>query len=362
MTIIRKLALSALLATSLAAGTAYSAEPGFYLGGAVGQARLDTDAKDLGYKGDEGNYTLKDDSSAWKAFIGYNWGVLPWLNVGLEGGYKDLGNFRQNTPNGTLRADPAGWDAFVVGSVPVGPVDLFAKVGGIALNRDVNSPQFGQDDDDDNQLAYGVGVAYNVGHLGLRLEAEGFDDNEMDDFYMISAGLTYHFFSPKPVVVAAAPVAPAPEKCMDGDGDGVCDSTDQCPTTPAGTAVDSMGCSCHYSLNLEFAFDSSELSINDETQLDALIPVLTNPKVGFIGGKIDGYTDSIGSEAYNMGLSQRRADAVRQYLESKGANLSGRFTTTGYGEADPVASNDTEEGRAQNRRVVIHRTDCDHSK
>jgi len=51
-----------------------------------------------------------------------------------------------------------------------------------------------------------------------------------------------------------------------------------------------------------------------------------------------------------------------QYLDSKGAKLTGRFTTTGYGEADPVASNDTEEGRAQNRRVVLHRTDCDHSK
>jgi len=63
-----------------------------------------------------------------------------------------------------------------------------------------------------------------------------------------------------------------------------------------------------------------------------------------------------------MGLSQRRADAVMEYLESKGANLTGRFTATGYGEADPVASNDTEEGRAQNRRVVLHRTDCDHSK
>ena len=119
-----------------------------------------------------------------------------------------------------------------------------------------------------------------------------------------------------------------------------------------------MGCNCHYSLNLEFAFDSAELSINDMVQLDALVPILKNPKISFIGGKIDGYTDSTGSDSYNMGLSKRRADSVYKYLESKGVNLGSRFTTQGYGEADPVASNDTEEGRAQNRRVVLRRTDC----
>jgi len=120
-----------------------------------------------------------------------------------------------------------------------------------------------------------------------------------------------------------------------------------------------MGCTCHYAMNLEFAFDSAELSIGDELKLDALVPVLTNPRKKFVDGTIDGYTDSVGPEKHNLGLSQRRATAVMEYLESKGANLTGRFTTHGYGEADPVASNDTEEGRAQNRRVVLRRTDCD---
>ena len=93
-------------------------------------------------------------------------------------------------------------------------------------------------------------------------------------------------------------------------------------------------------------------------ELDALVPVLTNPKVSFIGGKIDGYTDEIGTEAYNLDLSKRRAQAVFNYLESKGVDMAGRFTTHGYGQSDPIASNDTEEGRAKNRRVVLHRTDC----
>ena len=82
MNISKKLALVALLVPTLAAGVAYAAEPGFYLGGSVGQARLDTDAKDFGYKGDDANFTVKDDDTAWKAYIGYNWSVLSWLNVG----------------------------------------------------------------------------------------------------------------------------------------------------------------------------------------------------------------------------------------------------------------------------------------
>jgi outer membrane protein OmpA-like peptidoglycan-associated protein len=68
--------------------------------------------------------------------------------------------------------------------------------------------------------------------------------------------------------------------------------------------------------------------------------------------EVGGHTDSVGSEAYNQGLSERRADAVRDYLMSKGVKAS-RLTARGYGESRPVASNDTEEGRAENRRVEL---------
>jgi OmpA-OmpF porin, OOP family len=88
------------------------------------------------------------------------------------------------------------------------------------------------------------------------------------------------------------------------------------------------------------------------------VPVLTNPKTGFIRGVIEGHTDSIGSESFNLGLSQRRAEAVASYLQSQGVDVAGRFEIRGYGEANPVATNDTAAGRAQNRRVVVRRTDC----
>ena len=67
---------------------------------------------------------------------------------------------------------------------------------------------------------------------------------------------------------------------------------------------------------------------------------------------VEGYTDSIGSDAYNLRLSERRAQAVRDYLIELGIKPS-RITTKGYGKARPVASNETKEGRAENRRVEI---------
>ena len=82
--------------------------------------------------------------------------------------------------------------------------------------------------------------------------------------------------------------------------------------------------------------------------LDKFATVLANiPDTNI---NIYGYTDSKGTDSYNLSLSDRRAAAVRTYLASKGVSSS-RMNTMGMGEADPVASNDTDAGRAQNRRV-----------
>lgn len=158
--------------------------------------------------------------------------------------------------------------------------------------------------------------------------------------------------APAPVVAAA------PAQCADSDSDGVCDSADQCPDTAAGTRVGPAGCDCDYTLRTHFAFDSAELTVEDKADLDKLASVLLNPKLNFVAGQIDGYTDSVGDAAYNEKLSQRRAAAVASYLESKGVSLGSRFSANGFGEENPIADNQTEEGRAQNRRVTIRRTDC----
>jgi outer membrane protein OmpA-like peptidoglycan-associated protein len=172
----------------------------------------------------------------------------------------------------------------------------------------------------------------------------------------------------KPVPVAAPAPAPKPAappvaaKCPDGDKDGVCDAADQCPNTPAGARVGPQGCDCDYVLRTHFAFDSAELTADDKAELDKLIAVLMNPKLGFLAGTVTGYTDNVGKPDYNVELSKRRAQAVVDYAKSKGMHFGDRFEVIGKGEADPIADNKTEDGRAQNRRVTIRRTDCGPAK
>lgn len=100
-----------------------------------------------------------------------------------------------------------------------------------------------------------------------------------------------------------------------------------------------------------FAFDSSTI---EPSASDALVEVAElikgNPGIALT---IKGHTDSVGSDAYNLGLSLRRAESVQTYLVNQGVNPA-RFTVEALGESSPIASNDTAEGRAMNRRVDIH--------
>jgi OOP family OmpA-OmpF porin len=352
---IRTLTLLLGLTTLFTASISHAAEEGIYVGASGGQTQIDQNATRFGYGGPY-NVEFRDDDGGWKAYLGYNF--FPWL--GIEGGYVDFGSVSRSVFDQKIDVDFSGWDAFVVGRMPIGPFDVFVKAGAIDLRTELDVSNSGSNNQNDTQLAYGAGIAYNYGNWALRVEAEGFDDNTMDDFYFVSGGITYTFASKPAPIVAAAAVAP--EQCPDGDNDGVCNDIDQCPDTAAGVTVDPMGCNCHYTVQLEFAFDSAELSAGDKAQLDALVPVLTNPKVNFIAGEINGHTDSIGSVEYNLGLSKRRAESVATYLQQRGVNLGDRFSVNGFGKSQPIADNSTEEGRARNRRVEIRRTDCSEEK
>ncbi len=100
--------------------------------------------------------------------------------------------------------------------------------------------------------------------------------------------------------------------------------------------------------NIFFEFDKADLKPESYPELDRVVELMK--KYPNIKVEIAGHTDSIGSEAYNLRLSQRRAEAVVKYLVSKGIDPS-RLIAKGYGESQPIAPNDTEEGRALNRRV-----------
>ncbi len=101
---------------------------------------------------------------------------------------------------------------------------------------------------------------------------------------------------------------------------------------------------------VEFAFDSSALRANAQAILQTDLETLRENPTGDI--QIDGYTDSIGTAEYNMGLSLRRAQAVKAFLVQNGI-AAGRIGIAGHGKQDPIASNKTDEGRARNRRVTI---------
>lgn len=147
----------------------------------------------------------------------------------------------------------------------------------------------------------------------------------------------------------------------DSDGDGVSDKFDKCPNTPAGTVVDGSGCPIkfpepqnnlvagEYYAPIQFEFDSSVLKTESYSTLDKLAKELRDSN-GTV--TLDGYASAEGSEAYNLNLSKDRANAVKQYLVNAGVPASS-INANGYGEANPIASNATEEGRIQNRRVEI---------
>jgi len=142
---------------------------------------------------------------------------------------------------------------------------------------------------------------------------------------------------------------------LDSDGDGVADYLDECPNTAPDTRVDDKGCpypgTALFTLKgVHFQFDSAKLKPSAEDRLrEAVRKLRDNSGVSV---EVVGHTDSTGPETYNQDLSLRRARAVADYLIANGISSS-RLTVRGEGESSPVASNDTREGRAENRRVEL---------
>jgi outer membrane protein OmpA-like peptidoglycan-associated protein len=101
---------------------------------------------------------------------------------------------------------------------------------------------------------------------------------------------------------------------------------------------------------VNFDFDKSDIRPEDHAKLDQ--DVATLKEWGDIKVEVAGHTCNIGTDDYNLGLSQRRAESVRNYLIDKGIPAD-RLTAKGYGESQPVADNATNEGRIQNRRVEL---------
>ena len=112
------------------------------------------------------------------------------------------------------------------------------------------------------------------------------------------------------------------------------------------------GCALELTLHINFDFDKSDIKPEFAAELKKAGDfVVKNKDVPYI--LIEGYADSVGEDAYNQKLSERRAEAVRQYLVDHFGIDPKRLVARGGGESNPVADNDTEAGRAENRRVEI---------
>jgi OOP family OmpA-OmpF porin len=167
------------LASALALVTlpAVAADNGIYLGASVGQSGLEID-----------DFDYDADATGYKLIAG--WRFIDWLAV--EANYLDFGSGDDTVSGTKIETEADGISLSAVGFLPIGPVDLFARVGAVDWSADISSSEFGSGSDDGTDLTYGVGAQFRVWSLGIRAEYEMFDVSDAD-LSMISVGVTWTF-------------------------------------------------------------------------------------------------------------------------------------------------------------------------
>lgn len=305
-----------------------------------------------------------DNDVVGKIGLGYHFPDSPF---GIEGAYSSTS--AENSANESFDLDAFQLDGLY--NIPsMGALRPYLAAGVGELSTDANG-----DKDTDKFVNFGGGVRYALSEAAdLRADLRFLDasDTNMNDV-VATLSLAFGLSGAKSM---ADP---------DMDGDGVPDSLDQCPGTPAGVGVDSAGCALDddrdgvadfedacldtapglkvdasgcpmmesevvtFNLDVEFETDSARIRsgfTRDIADLADFMATYPNTMVA-----LGGHTDSVGSAEYNQALSQKRADAVKRALIVRGVQ-NDRITATGFGESRPIADNMTAEGREQNRRVV----------
>ncbi len=193
---------------------------------------------------------------------------------------------------------------------------------------------------------------------GVYLDYQFTDNSDFaGDIHIITpkVGLTYYFGAyGSPKKEAATAIKEVVQQNLDTDNDGVNDSNDKCPNTPADTDVNEYGCAkeekAQIKLNVEFSSGKTDIAVQYESELETFANFMKKHKD--TTAQIEGHTDNTGSEKINTLLSQKRAESVRAYLINKLGISESRLTAKGFGPSQPVADNKTTSGRKQNRRVV----------
>ncbi|MDD1791715.1 OmpA family protein [Enterovibrio makurazakiensis] len=313
------ISLGLMVALSPVASVFAQDDANFYLGGRVGSSQLD-DACQIG--------SCDDNDVGGGLILGYDFGN----SFSIESTYDYLGHFDASyspTP-GAISGDLTSLTlAPKLGIGITDATDLYGKIGAAWWNWDSKAGN-----QDDLSLLGAIGIDHRANDLvNVRLEYQYIHD--MDEAYfnadnhLISAGLTFHFgrtSAPEPVMVVEEVVVVEEvietKKYVFSEADDV----------------------------ELFAFGKSTLSNEATQQLNPMLKRLQDFEEST--AIIIGHTDSVGSEAFNQTLSEERAQTVANYFTDNGISAD-RLSVVGMGEGEPVASNDTEEGRAKNRRVEI---------
>lgn len=183
MNAVKVLAAGGLLSAALFSASAWAGgDSGFYVGVGVGQASVgDID-------GGEGSFSFDGDDTGYKAIVGYNFGIVPLVDLGIEAEYVDFG---EPDDNG-VTVDGDALAAFGVAGVNLGPVGVFGKVGMAAWDADA-SDGITSISDDGTDLAYGIGARFHIASFQIRAEYEMFDIDAADDVSLLSASVLYTF-------------------------------------------------------------------------------------------------------------------------------------------------------------------------
>ena len=208
-------------------------------------------------------------------------------------------------------------------------LSLYGRVGLGGMDNDSNRVDFERDND--IHAAFGVGMEYGFPNgVAVRTELMAFDT----DARYFNVGVVKRFGDVRPVTALAAALPVVAEKEVAPAVDAAADTAVLEPVQP---------------LNLYFESNVSDLTPEATARLDAFAEQVEDSDIDL---QVEGHTDWLAKEAYNQSLSVRRAEAVANYLVSKGIDRD-RLSTIGYGELRPISNNDTEEGRALNRRSEI---------
>lgn len=319
------------------------------LGGGFASASITNDERDTGYK-----------------FFG---GYQINRNFALEGGFFDLGKFgftATTVPLGSLTGTikVKGVNLDLVGMLPISEkFSAFGRIGlaraetkdtftGSGLVRVLNANPRARD----SNAKMGLGLQYAfTDSLGMRAEVERYRINDAvgnrGDIDLVSLGLLYRFGTnrPAPVYVARA-TAPAPAAVVAVAPAPVVAAPAAAPATPPARIPPPQPLRVKLSADALFDFDQATMKNEGKQHLDKFVADLRGTTFEFIA--VTGHTDRIGTEAYNLRLSTRRADAVKNYLSGPAGIPAAKITATGAGESQPLTKPDECRGQRPTKALI----------